>query len=149
MSTLPRPNGYATVTPYLVIEDVDGVIEFAREVFNAVEVEPPMRRPDGSIVHASIRVEDSMIMMGQPAGEFTPVPSMLYVYVEDVDSAYSRALAAGATSMMEPADQFYGDRNAGVRDRSGNLWWIATHRENVSRAEMEARAAALHGTESS
>ena len=70
------------------------------------------------------------------------MPVMLYVYVKDTDATYRRALKAGATSIMEPADMFYGDRNAGVKDPSGNQWWIATHKEDVPPAELAQRAAA-------
>jgi PhnB protein len=81
-------------------------------------------------------------MMGESSDKFPAMPAAIYLYVPDVDAVYKRALAAGAASTMEPANQFYGDRNAGVKDPSGNLWWIATHVEDVPREEMAKRAAA-------
>jgi uncharacterized glyoxalase superfamily protein PhnB len=82
-------------------------------------------------------------MMADAGGERKPMPSAMYLYVGDVDSVYQRALRAGAISMMEPANQFYGDRSAGVQDLCGNQWWIATHVEDVSPEELAKRAAAF------
>ncbi len=93
-------------------------------------------------MHAQVKIGDSFVMMGEPMGEFQPMPASIYLYVEDTDATYQRALEAGATSIMEPADQFYGDRNAGVKDPFGNLWWIGTHIEDVSPEEIEKRAKA-------
>ena len=73
-------------------------------------------------MHAQVSIGDSIIVMGEPMGEFNPIPGSIYLYVTGTDAVYKRALQAGATSMMEPADQFYGDRNAGVKDSSGNIW---------------------------
>jgi PhnB protein len=81
-------------------------------------------------------------MMGEAGGERQPMPSAIYLYVNDTDTIYKRALQAGATSLMEPADQFYGDRSAGVKDPSGNYWWIATHQEDVPLEELKKRAEA-------
>jgi uncharacterized glyoxalase superfamily protein PhnB len=99
-----------------------------------------MTRPDGTIMHVEVRIGDSKVMMGEPTGQFQPMPAMLYVYVKDTDATYLSAMRAGATSLMEPADQFYGDRNAGVEDPCGNRWWIATHKEDVPAEEMARRA---------
>jgi uncharacterized glyoxalase superfamily protein PhnB len=82
-------------------------------------------------------------MIGEAGGQWQPMPCNLYVYVPDTDATYRRALAAGAVSIMEPSDQYYGDRNAGVKDPCGNSWWLATHKEDVSAEEMQRRAAAL------
>ena len=98
-----------------------------------------MRRPDGSISHADVVIGDSHVMCGQAPDPSAAMPSMLYLYVPD--AAYRRALAAGATSIAEPATQFYGDRHGAVRDCCGNSWWLATHVEDVSPEEMERRAA--------
>jgi len=136
----PKPEGYHSVTPYLVVPNVAQVIEFAKHAFGAVEIHPPVRRPDGSIMHCELRVGDSPVMMGEPMDQYPPMPACLYVYVDDTDATYRRALEAGGTSIMEPADQFYGDRNAGIKDPAGNLWWIATHKEDVPPEEMERRA---------
>jgi PhnB protein len=142
MPVKPVPDRYHSVTPYLVVENVPKLIDFLRQVFGATETEPPMRTPDGRVMHAEVTIGDSVIMMGEPTGEWKAMPATLYVYVETVDAAYRRALAAGAISMMEPADQFYGDRNAGVKDAFGNVWWIGTHIEDVSPEELQKRAAA-------
>ncbi len=134
------PEGYHTATPYLVVPGVARVIDFLSQTFDAKETER-MTRPDGAIMHAEVRIGDSPIMLGEPAGQFQPMPASIYVYVPDTDAAYQRALRAGATSLMEPADQFYGDRNAGVRDPAGNVWWIGTHIEDVAPEEIARRAA--------
>ncbi|HYR52974.1 MAG TPA: VOC family protein [Candidatus Dormibacteraeota bacterium] len=133
------PEGYRNVTPYLINEGVEKVIHFLRQAFGAAEKYPPMKRPDGTIMHVEMRVGDSVIMMGEATSEYRPMPACLYVYVEDVDSTYQRALRAGATSVVDPRDQFYGDRSAGVRDSAGNVWWIATHKEDVPDAELQRR----------
>ncbi len=93
-------------------------------------------------MHAEMTIGDSRIMLGQPApGQETH--AMIHLYLPDTDATYKRALAAGATSVREPADQFYGDRSAGVRDEFGNQWYIATHIEDVSPEEMDRRMAKM------
>lgn len=140
MAVKPIPEGHHSVTPYLLVDDVARLIDFLTRAFQAVET-LRMPRPDGKIGHAEMKIGDSMVMMGQPQGQGKPTPSTLYLYVQDTDAVYRRALAAGATSITEPTDQFYGDRNAGVQDPCGNLWWIATHIEDVSPEELARRAA--------
>jgi len=135
----PIPAGYRTVTPYLVVKNVAGVIEFAKKAFGATE-KFRSARPDGSIQHAEILVGDSIVMLGEAGGDFAPKPTTLALYVEDVDAVYKRAVAAGGKSVREPANQFYGDRSAGVEDSAGNQWWISTHVEDVTPEEMERRA---------
>ena len=137
----PIPDGYHTVTPYLVVPGVARLIEFLKQAFDAKETER-FDRPDGGVMHAQVRIGDSMIMMGEPMGNFEPMPAMVYIYTEDTDALYRRALHAGATSVMEPANQVYGDRNAGIKDPCGNLWWIATHIEDVSPEELAKRVEA-------
>lgn len=134
------PKGYHTVIPYLTVDGVERLIDFLARVFGAEETER-IKRPDGSVGHAEVRIGDSVIMLGQVRDQWTPMPAALYIYVPDTDATYERALHAGATSTMEPADQFYGDRNAGVADPWGNQWWIATHVEHMTREEMQRRAA--------
>jgi PhnB protein len=99
----------------------------------------PHEDDKGRIAHAEVRIGDSVIMMGGATEQWPAAPAALYVYVEDTDAAYQRGLAAGATSLQEPADQFYGDRTAGVRDRFGNQWFIGTHIEAMSDEEMKRR----------
>jgi PhnB protein len=144
MAVKPIPEGFHTVTPYLVVPGVAKLIDFLKQAFAATEAEH-MARPDGTIMHAQVKIGDSYVMMGEPMGDQKPIPATLYLYVEDVDAVYKRALQAGGTSVREPADQFYGDRNGAVRDASGNLWYIGTHKEDVSPAELAKRAQALHG----
>ena len=141
MAVNPIPDGYHNVMPYLIVEGVATLTDFLQQAFGAKEIERIMR-PDGTVMHAEVRIGDSIVMMGEAGGECTPMPSSIYLYVEDADTCYQSALRAGATSLMEPADQFYGDRNAGVKDPSGNFWWIATHQEDVPPEELQQRATA-------
>ena len=128
--------------PYLLVPSAPRLIDFLKQVFDAQEIHRTTL-PDGRVMHAQVRIGDSTVMMGEAQGDCPPMPAALYVYVNDTDAAYQRALAAGATSVMAPADQFYGDRNAGVKDAAGNLWWIATHIEDVSKEELDRRLAAM------
>ena len=138
MKTKPIPDGFHTVTPYLVIKGAAPLIEFMKKAFDAKEIYLS-KRPDGTIMHATMQVGDSMIMLADATDQYPEMPSTLYLYVPDTDAVYKKAMAAGATSIMEPADQFYGDRNAGVKDATGTQWWIGTHIEDVSEEEMQER----------
>ena len=135
------PPGYHTITPYLIVAGLPGTISFLETVFDAKTTVPPMLRPDGTIMHTELQVGDSRIMMAEATEQWRPMPSSIFLYLPDCDASYRRALAAGATSLMEPADQFYGDRMGGVLDRAGNQWWVATHVEDVTPVEMERRKA--------
>jgi len=139
MAVKPVPEGYHTVTPFMVSSDADLLLAFLKKAFGAREDEV-MRAPDGSIWHADLTVGDSHIMMSQANAQHPAMQSAIYLYVPDTDATYRAALAAGATSTMEPADQFYGDRNAGVKDALGNMWWIGTHVEDVAPEELKRRA---------
>ncbi|HWC14642.1 MAG TPA: VOC family protein [Actinomycetota bacterium] len=136
------PDGYPTVTPYLAVQGAAEVMAFLEEVFGASVRGDVMRRPDATVGHAELQLGDSLVMVGDTRDE--PSTNMLHVYVEDCDVTYRRALAAGAESTMEPEDQFYGDRMAGVRDKWGNQWYIATHIEDVPADEMARRAQAQY-----
>ena len=130
MSIKYKPKGYHDVTAYLVVADAESTIEFAQKVFDAVVVE---RMEDhGKIMHAEFQIGDTIVMIGNGREGGTFFPTMLYVYVEDTDETYKRAIDAGAKSIMEPNDKFYGDRNAAVEDSCGNQWWIATHKGNCN-----------------
>lgn len=144
------PEGFQTITPYLVAPDAAALIEFLRRAFGAEETHRTSR-PDGSIMHAQVRIGTSMLMMSGATPEWPARPSGLYLYVEDADRWYQRAIEAGAASVLEPMDAFWGDRMAGVLDIAGNHWWIATHREDVPEDELARRAAAemAHRTSSS
>ncbi len=144
MAVKAKPDGYHAVTPYLVVDGAAGLIEFLEEVFDAQETER-LAAPGGRVGHAEVRIGDSAVMMGDARGEHAPTQAMLYVYVDDVDATYQRALAAGATTVQPPADQFYGDRSGGVKDAFGNLWWIATRIEDVTPEELRRRAQAAMG----
>lgn len=139
MTVKPVPEGFHTITPYIVVPGLGKLIEFLKAAFDA-EVIECMSAPDGSIAHAEARIGDSMVMMGEPRGEFKPLPAGLYLYVPDCDAVFARALAAGGESISEPADMFYGDRQGGVRDPAGNTWWIATRKENLSHEEILQRS---------
>jgi len=131
------PEGYHTVTSYIVTSGIANLIDFAKQAFDAKEVYLS-RRDDGSVQHAEIRIGDSIVMMGEsPDGK--KFPAMLHLYMDDVDAVYRRAIQAGAKSVREPADQPYGDRSGGVEDAFGNQWWISTHIEDVSSEELEHR----------
>jgi uncharacterized glyoxalase superfamily protein PhnB len=125
MAVKAIPDGYHSVTPYLLVQDVASQLGFLKAAFGADEM---MRMPGegGAISHAEVRIGDSVVMMGQPA-DGRATPAALYLYVEDCDAVYKRAVQAGGESTEEPADQFYGDRRAAVKDPAGNSWWIATH----------------------
>jgi len=138
-----KPAGCQQVIPYLIVKDPGKTVEFAKQVFGAKEAHVS-RDPQGRIMHASLAIGDSMLMMGAAMEGFPPLPAMIYLYVPDVDAAYKRALAAGATTVREVADQFYGDRSGGVVDSNGTQWWIGTHIEDVSNEEIERRAQAAY-----
>ena len=140
----PIPEGYHTVTPYLITEDPDAVLDFVERAFDA-EVKEKMEMPGAGVVHASVLIGNSHVMMGRTREDYPAMPTMLYFYVEDCDAAYQKALDAGGESIQEPADQFYGDRTSGVRDSVGNQWWLGTHIEDVSPEEMARRGAAQGG----
>jgi PhnB protein len=136
----PVPDGYHTLTPYLVADGADKVISFMKDAFGAKAVFEPMMRPDGKIMHAEFKIGDSVLMIADSSERAKATACMLYVYVPNVDAVYQKALKAGATSVMEPANMFYGDRSGGVKDPAGNHWHIGTHVEDVSPAELKKRA---------
>jgi PhnB protein len=135
------PKGFHSITPYLVVTDPGALIEFLTQAFDAVEIFR-LKRHDGSIMHAQVRIGDSMVMLGGATAEWPAMMAGIYLYVGDVDATYERALKAGATSLMSPTDEFWGDRMGGVRDPADNCWWIATHVEDVSDEEIARRAEA-------
>lgn len=130
MSVKPIPDGFHTVTPYLIVDDVPRLIEFLKQALDAQEIHRSTR-PDGTVNHATVKIGDSMVMMGQAQADYPPMPCMLYLYVPDADASYQQALRAGATSVREVRDEAYGDRSGGVRDFAGNQWWVGTHIKDV------------------
>jgi PhnB protein len=130
MAVKPIREGFHTVTPYLIVQEAAQLINFVKEAFAATE----LFRGTGSAggIHAEVRIGDSIVMIGGGgAWRGEPIPAAIYLYMDDVDAVYKRALQAGAASLSEPADQPYGDRIAGVKDPFGNVWYIATHIEDV------------------
>jgi uncharacterized glyoxalase superfamily protein PhnB len=140
MPAKPIPTGYHTVTPYLMVSDAPATIEFLKKAFGAEESHPPMSGPDGKIMHADLKIGDSHVMLGEGNDQWPASPTALHLYVEDADAVYKRAVAAGGKPTVEPMDQFYGDRSGCVKDTDGNLWWIATHKEDLSVPELKKRA---------
>jgi PhnB protein len=134
----PKPEGYHSVTPILVVKNAPALIDFIKKAFDGKE-RYRMVGPEGEIMHAEVAIGDSFVMLGEASERRGPVSASLYVYVEDADRFYKKALEAGATSVMPLTDQFYGDRSGCVKDSTGNIWWIATHIEDVSPEEMHAR----------
>lgn len=116
---------YRTVTPYLVVVDADAELRFLAAAFGATEKSVD-RRPSGEVMHAELVVGNSLVMIGQGNAQWPPKSGALYLWVPDVDAAYTRALAAGATSESAPEDKPYGHRNAGVVDANGITWWIGS-----------------------
>ena len=153
MSVKPIPDGYHTLTPYLIVRDVGQAIEFYKRAFGATEI-LRMPGPDGKIMHGEVKIGDSMVMMGQENLEWgAPCPETLNgspvnlaLYVVDVDASFARALQAGAKVKQPLTDQFYGDRSGTVTDPFGHIWTIATHKEDVSPEEMGKRMAAMGKT---
>jgi len=116
---------YRTVTPYLVVSDADTEMAFLSNAFAARET-LCHRHPDGMVQHAELQIGDSLVMVGQAGGPIEPRSAAIYLWVDDVDATYDRALAAGATSESAPADKPYGHRTAGVVDPNGVTWWIGS-----------------------
>ena len=114
---------YRTVTPYLVVPDADAELAFLKAAFGGTEVRCE-RNPDDTVMHAEITIGDSLIMLGQASGQWKPLTGALYLWVDDVDATYAKALQAGGTSESEPEDKPYGHRNAGLVDPNGVTWWL-------------------------
>ena len=144
MAAKPIPDGHHSVTPYLTVRGAAKVIDFLKQAFGAETTFEPLKRPDGTIMHAEIKIGDSRVMIAEESEMAKATPSSLYLYVPDVDSVYQQAIKAGGKTIMEPLDMFYGDRSGGVKDPSGNSWMIATHKEDVAPQEMAKRAEAFY-----
>jgi PhnB protein len=143
----PIPEGYHSITPYLVVNDAAGAIEFYKSAFGASEL-MRMAAPGGRVGHAEIRIGDSRVML---ADEFPEMgarsartlggsPVHIYLYVEDVDAVTGKALAAGAKELRPVKDQFYGDRSGSIEDPFGHVWHVSTHKEDVPQDELKRRA---------
>ena len=150
MAVKPIPEGYHTVTPYLVVQGAAKALEFYKKAFGATEL-VRMPGPGGKVMHAEIRIGDSPVMLADEFPEMDArgpqalggTPVGLCIYVENVDALFDRAVTAGAKVLRPVVDQFYGDRSGTVADPFGHKWTIATHKEDVSPEEMKRRMAAL------
>ncbi len=150
MAVKPIPEGYRSVTPYLIISGASAAIDFYRQAFGATEnFRLPL--PDGQVGHAEIRIGDSTIMLADPCEE-SPLRSPhstggssvgLHVYVEDVDTQFAQAVKAGAKTVRPLQDQFYGDRSCTLEDPFGHIWFLATHKEDIPPEEISKRAEAF------
>lgn len=120
-----KPEGYPTVSPYLIVGGAAQTIEFLARVFDATELRR-FAAEGGGVMHAEVRIGDSVIMVADGAEGWPPMPAHVHVYVPDVDDTYRRALEAGATSVQEPVQKGDEDKRGGVKDAGGTTWWIAT-----------------------
>ncbi len=124
MKHLKIPEGYQTVMPYLIVKGAADFLKFTQHVFGATEKLKKMR-DENLIMHAEIMIGTSTIMFADSTEQFRPRPAGMFIYVDDADETYKKALSEGATNIMEPADQSYG-RSCGIRDAFGNEWWITS-----------------------
>jgi PhnB protein len=138
MAVKPIPDGYHTVTPFLNVKRLATLIDFLKSAFGAEEV-MRMPGPGGAVVHAEVNIGNSRLMLGELMQTTTPSASYFYLYVNDADATFKRAVSAGATAESAPADQFWGDRMGTVKDPFGNRWSVATHKEDPSPEEMAKR----------
>jgi PhnB protein len=156
MAVKPIPEGYHAATPYLAVDDAAEAIEYYKKAFGATE-RTRMETPDGKIGHAELEIGDSLVMLSDPFPQATTrspkelggTTASIFMYVEDVDAVAKQAVDTGATTVMEIADQFWGDRMGSVQDPFGHLWSIATHVEDVPPEEMAERAKAAMASMSS
>lgn len=150
----PIPDGYHSVTPYIIVDGAADAIEFYKKAFGATELFR-LEIPGGKLGHAEIRIGDSPVMLADEHPEmganspaaFGGSPVSLMIYVEDVDAVFARAIAAGATEVRPVTDQFYGDRSGIVKDPYGHQWSIATHKEDLTPEQLNERFAAMMPTE--
>ena len=134
-----KRSGFHSITPYLMVDDVLSLIRFIEAVFDGTTLSLKNRK-DGSVMHAEMKLGDSMIMLGEPMEGYDLTPGSLYIYVEDCDSVYKKALSLDVEVILEPTTMYHaGERYAGIKDASGNLWWIATHVEDITAEEEERR----------
>jgi len=128
MDSTYKPRDYTSVSPYLIVEGADRTIKFLVDVFEAVELR---RFPDaeGKVVHAEVRIDDTVVMIADGGGDWPPIASNVHVYVPDVDATYERALEAGAIAIQKPVMKEDEDKRGGVKDAGGTSWWIATRVE--------------------
>jgi PhnB protein len=134
------PEGYHTVTPWIIVKGAAQLIDYLKAAFDAEELGRVVL-DNGTIGHAEVRIGDSVVMLFDAKGEWQPLPSFLRLYVEDADALYRQAIKAGGVSVTEVTELAFGDRVGRVRDPAGNIWWIQTRVEELSPEEMGKRAA--------
>ncbi len=139
----PAPQDYGTISPFIMVDDIDRQIDFLQAVFNA-EVKGNLKNAEGLSVHAEVIIGNSVIMLGRGSDSLPTQPSMNYVFVADATSVYKKALELGAVSIYEPDDKFYGIREAGFKDFHNNTWFIAQYLKEVSVKEIEKTFAEKH-----
>lgn len=137
-----RPERHHTVNPALIVHDVPRLVDFLVRTFDAVELQR-MALSDGTVVHAEVMIDDSLVMIMAPGRGSAPMPCSLGIYADDVDATYERAIAEGARSLQKPADQFYGHRTGRIEDPAGNHWTIHTVLEALSAEDLYARSARI------
>jgi PhnB protein len=125
MTSSYKPDGYTSVSPYLIVDGASATIDFLTRVFNAQEIRR-FADADGRIMHSEVRIDDSVVMIADQVAEWPAVPANVHVYVADVDATYKKAIEAGATSIQEPVKKDDADKRSGVKDARGTSWWIAT-----------------------
>jgi len=132
------PEGFQTVTPYLVVDNAAKLIEFIKNTFDS-KVTFISNRDENKIMHATVSIGTSTIMISDIMEGMQPQTAMLYLYLEDADGVFKKAMDGKATLVREPKTEFYGDRAGAVKDEWGNVWWIATHVEDVDPEELDRR----------
>ncbi|MEP7196428.1 MAG: VOC family protein [Saprospiraceae bacterium] len=132
----PTPSGYSRVCPYLMVDSIEVQIDFLQKVFNA-DIKENLKNSEGIVMHGEVKIGDIIIMMGRGSEKFPSTQGMNYVYVNNVDEVYNKAIELGSTSVSTPTDQFYGLRDGGFKDPQGNTWFIAQFIKNVSVEDME------------
>ena len=138
MSIKPIPEGFHALTPYLFAQGASRLIEFISAAFEGELIFQQMRA-DGTLMHATMRIGDSMLMLGDPIPEFGPMPTSIYLYVVDCDAVCHAALNAAGVSVFPIMTLPSGERYGGVKDPCGNIWWVATHVEDVPPEEQKRR----------
>ncbi|MDZ4859115.1 MAG: VOC family protein [Candidatus Hydrogenedentes bacterium] len=135
------PDGFQAVVPYFHLDGAARFLEFLTKAFGAEETFRSLT-PDGKIMHATARIGNAVLEVSDATAQWHAMPCAIHLYLPDTDAAYKNALSAGATSLYEPTDMFYGERSGGITDPFGNKWYIATHVEDIPEEEMEERAQA-------
>jgi len=138
MSIKAIPEGFHAITPYLFVQGAARLINFIAAAFEG-ELISQQKRPNGEVMHATMRIGDSKLMLADPTPEFGAMPTSIYLYVADCDAVYQRALNSGGVSVFPMMTLPSGERYGGIKDLCGNIWWVATHVEDVPPDEQERR----------